>query len=75
MAALGDGVVAYVGGTWADKDAQPHATAALYKDGAWTALPNMTTPRDSPGACAIDGTLYAFGGTTAYRVPSGNLPL
>ena len=55
----------------------PLASVVLYDAStrAWTALPDMTTPREAPGACIISSKgvtkLYAFGGVVAYPPPGG----
>jgi hypothetical protein len=86
MASLGDGRIAYVGGSFmSDKGhgdrsgspnrenakSKPFSSAVLYdssKD-AWTALPEMTHPRDAPGLCVIGKRLYAFGGAIRFSSP------
>jgi hypothetical protein len=53
----------------------PLKSAAMFDaaSNVWSALPDMSSPRDSPGSCVISSngkkTLYVFGGTTAYPTP------
>ena len=79
--------VAYLGGSaqglhhhkgWANAGAGvgdvPFASAVLYDPStqAWTRLPDMSMPRDSPAACAIGDVLYVFGGTAKFPVGTTN---
>ena len=72
MAPLGDGRVAYLGGSYAGPTGNaPFSSAVAYdaKSDSWAALPDMQLPRDAPGACVLGGHLYAFGGAIAFPVP------
>ena len=65
-AAVGDGAVAFVGGTNIDaagRFAGARNQVCLFKPetGAWSLLPNMTA-RQAPAAAAHGGRLYVFGG-------------
>ena len=77
--------VAYLGGSaqglhhhkgWANAGVGdiPFASAVLYDPStqAWTRLPDMSMPRDSPAACAIGDVLYVFGGTAKFPVGTTN---
>ena len=71
MASIGDGRVAYVGGSFESKDNRPFASAVLYTSSTntWMSLPDMSYPRDAPGLCVIGKRLYAFGGAIKFSVP------
>jgi len=72
MAPLGDGRVAYLGGSYASAAGNaPFSSAVAYdaKSDSWASLPDMQLPRDAPGACTLGGSLFAFGGAIAFPTP------
>ena len=75
MAPLGDGRVAFTGGSFMGAK-QPLSSVSIYDSkagGKWSSLPDMLLPRDAPGTCVItrDGVskLYAFGGVIGFPPP------